>query len=102
MNTLLLKCPNCDADLEIDENGNFCFCQYCGCKILIDNGHREVTITKNINSNRTSRHIDDADIIRAENERRQIKHDTFCETLVLIIGAIVIFGIVGFNLFFAL
>lgn len=34
--TIPLTCPNCKANLNVDENLTQCFCQYCGTKILID------------------------------------------------------------------
>ena len=30
---IVLSCPNCSATLELDENRQFAFCQYCGTKI---------------------------------------------------------------------
>ena len=31
-----LKCPNCDADIELDDSRKIGFCRYCGTKILIE------------------------------------------------------------------
>lgn len=31
-----LKCPNCGADLEIEDGINTFFCKFCGTKLLID------------------------------------------------------------------
>lgn len=31
-----LKCPNCKADIELDETRDFGFCRYCGTKVLIE------------------------------------------------------------------
>lgn len=53
-----LKCPECEANLEIEEEREFCFCQYCGCKIIIQDENKK-----------TYRHIDEADVKRAETER---------------------------------
>lgn len=36
--TVSLKCPECDASLYVEENRKQCFCQYCGIKIMIDDG----------------------------------------------------------------
>ena len=33
-----LKCPECAASLSIEENRKQCFCEYCGTKIMIDDG----------------------------------------------------------------
>lgn len=37
-----LKCPECGANLEIEERKQ-CFCQYCGTKIMLDDGSRTYT-----------------------------------------------------------
>ena len=38
MKLLSMTCPNCNASLDnIDPNRKYCYCQYCGTKILIDN-----------------------------------------------------------------
>lgn len=31
---VVLTCPNCNAQMEIDENRQFIFCQYCGTKVV--------------------------------------------------------------------
>ena len=36
--TISLKCPECGAELSVEEDRKQCFCQYCGSKILIDDG----------------------------------------------------------------
>lgn len=36
MNLVSLKCPNCNADLDIEESASATFCSYCGSRILID------------------------------------------------------------------
>ena len=41
--TVSLKCPECGANLEIDDGRKQCFCQYCGNKIIIDDGSRTYT-----------------------------------------------------------
>ena len=44
MGLTVLKCPSCGADVDISENRDFCFCSYCGTKIM--NGER---INVNVN-----------------------------------------------------
>ena len=56
MNTI--KCPECGAMLPIEEGRTQFFCSYCGAKIIMTN-ENEYTI----------RHIDEAQIRRAETER---------------------------------
>ena len=36
MGFVTLNCPNCGANIEIDENREFGFCTYCGTKIVQD------------------------------------------------------------------
>lgn len=37
MKLLSMTCPNCNANLDnIDPSRKYCYCQYCGTKILID------------------------------------------------------------------
>jgi DNA-directed RNA polymerase subunit RPC12/RpoP len=51
-------CPSCGANLSADDDREFTFCQFCGTKIIISD--------ENLH---TFRHIDEADIRRAETER---------------------------------
>ena len=53
-----VKCPECGATLNIEENRTQAFCSYCGAKVLIHNDNEF-----------TYRHIDVADLERAETER---------------------------------
>ena len=53
-----VKCPHCGAMLEIEEGIDQCYCSYCGGKVLIENDN-EIII----------RHIDEADVIKAETDR---------------------------------
>lgn len=55
---LALKCPSCKGNLSVEEGREFTFCQFCGTKILLNDENRY-----------TYRHIDDAEVKRAENER---------------------------------
>lgn len=32
----LLRCPSCNADLEIEDGINLFFCKYCGSKIMLE------------------------------------------------------------------
>ena len=55
INLVKLQCPNCGANLEVKEDAKFCFCMYCGTKILLNNENE-----------RTVRIIDEARIKEAE------------------------------------
>ena len=41
-----LKCPECGADISIEEGHKQCFCQYCGAKIILDDGNTTHTYHK--------------------------------------------------------
>ncbi len=58
MKMISLKCPSCGGGLSVEQGRDFTFCQYCGTKILFEDENMH-----------TYRHIDDADIKRAETER---------------------------------
>ena len=51
-----LKCPECGADISLEEGHKQCFCQYCGAKIMIDDG----------STTHTYRKVDEARIKEAE------------------------------------
>ena len=53
-----LTCTCCGANLTIDEEREYLYCQYCGAKLVLDNDNEQVY-----------RHIDVADIKRAETEQ---------------------------------
>jgi len=36
MKLVQMKCPNCDADLSVDDGIESFYCQYCGTKIILD------------------------------------------------------------------
>lgn len=36
MGLIVLKCSNCGAELEIDDDRNLVFCSYCGAKMLVE------------------------------------------------------------------
>ena len=55
-----LKCPECNANIVIEENRKTCFCTYCGCSILIDDE------STTINHNYTYTERDEARIREVE------------------------------------
>lgn len=59
MKLISLKCPECKADLNIEEGRKMCYCQYCGTRILIDDN----------SSTHTYRKIDEARIKEAEADK---------------------------------
>ena len=103
MKFISVKCPECAANLSISEDREYCFCEYCGTKILrVDENSYSHTYTR----------IDKAELIRAETERiialNKIKADEVerkhrnRKEIVSIIGEILLFpfkivkGILGF------
>lgn len=46
----VLTCPNCSANLEIDESREFAFCQYCGTKITNLRNSVEINRTTEIDN----------------------------------------------------
>ena len=46
MNLITLKCPECGADLEIQDDREFIFCQYCGRKIYMNETNPDVILEK--------------------------------------------------------
>ena len=95
-------CPECRANLEIDRNRKMCYCQYCGTKILIDDG----------STTHTYRKVDEARIKEAEirevirlkeleieEKRREASERTkrfkvFVSSILGIVG--IIFFVIGF------
>lgn len=53
-----VKCPECGADLSIEDGREFAFCSYCGAKVMITNDNEHIYRT-----------IDEAGIKQAETER---------------------------------
>ena len=58
IHTVSIKCPDCGAALDIESTRDTAYCTYCGAKIKITYDNEIVV-----------RHIDDAEIKRAETER---------------------------------
>ena len=99
----VLKCPECNANIEIDKSRSSCFCSYCGCKIILDDEKQETTINKNIyitkNINQTNRYINDAEIERVKAADKKDKREYWFVGIWLGVAA---FIILGMNLYFAI
>lgn len=46
MDMIKLKCPQCNADLEIGNGIDTFFCTYCGCRLMLDGQNRHVLKAK--------------------------------------------------------
>ena len=46
MDFLRLKCPQCDADLEIENGIDLFYCKYCGCRLMLDGQNKYVVAAK--------------------------------------------------------
>ena len=57
INFIAVKCPECNADLSIEEGRSMAFCTYCGAKVMINNENEHIY-----------RHIDEAEIKKAETD----------------------------------
>ncbi len=55
---ITIKCPECDAKLQIEDGRDYAFCTYCGAKVMIANDNEYIYRT-----------IDEAGIKHAETER---------------------------------
>ena len=53
-----VKCPECGANLPIEEGRDQIFCSYCGTKVIVTNDNEHIF-----------RHIDEAGIMQAETDR---------------------------------
>ena len=53
-----LTCPKCEANLTVNADRDFLFCEYCGAKILLSDENTY-----------TIRKVDEAEIIHAQTER---------------------------------
>ena len=42
INLIKLQCPNCSANLEVRDDAKFCFCTYCGTKIMLANENEHI------------------------------------------------------------
>ena len=50
MKAIKLVCPNCKANLELDDSREFGFCQYCGTKILLEKEQPNTVVNQVINN----------------------------------------------------
>lgn len=46
MEFVQMKCPNCSADLEVEDGIDSFYCKYCGTKILVEGQSKHVVNAK--------------------------------------------------------
>lgn len=46
MEFVQMKCPNCGADLEVEDSIDSFYCKYCGTKILVEGQSKHVVNAK--------------------------------------------------------
>ena len=56
-----ITCPQCGANINVDENREKGFCSYCGAPIIVSNENEHIY-----------RHVDEAELLRAETEKIQL------------------------------
>ena len=82
-------CPNCGANLSVDENRDTFFCEYCGTQIQ---KNTNMTYVKIEHENRT---VDEARLKEIELENKKLEYDQREKKIALIVW-IVMMGI-GIN-----
>ena len=94
-----VKCPECGANLQIDERRQQAFCTYCGAKIILTNENEYIYRT-----------IDEAGVAQAETDRMirlreleleeaQQKHNERIRNLLIILWIVAIVAVVILCLF---
>ena len=93
-----VKCPECNAALDIEEGRNQCFCSYCGTKIRIDNENE--FIYRNIDEAKVKQveadqllRLREMELDEKEKERtRKSKKIAYIVAAILFIAGIIVFS----------
>lgn len=96
----MITCPNCGANLRIDDDHDIFFCEYCGTKIRKESDHSYTKVEQEI------RYIDEARLKEAElkikelesqNELPSIKNvlKSLAIVFIFVIGMFCIVGLFG-------
>ncbi|MBR2523182.1 MAG: hypothetical protein IKE53_01940 [Clostridiales bacterium] len=56
-----ITCPQCGANQSFEDNNTSTFCSYCGSQLVVENNNEHIY-----------RHIDEAELLRAENEKIEL------------------------------
>lgn len=91
VNLIQLRCPNCDAFLEVEDGLETYFCSYCGTKILLD-GQSDAAL-----SAKTKLKLADKAILmrekRYEQRRFELEHDVKSKRNFLLLTVVVAVGL---------
>lgn len=65
INLISLKCPECGATLQVEEDRKECFCSYCGNRVIVQNDNEKtININKHI--------VDETEIKKIENQTTRL------------------------------
>lgn len=102
-----MKCPECKANLSVEEGRKYCFCQYCGTKIMLEDDRVNKTYYTYRNEARLRQAEIDREIalkkleiekIKVEQEEKRKNKNRKLKIVVSIILAIVasVSGLLGY------
>lgn len=109
MRLISMKCPECKANLSVEEGRKYCFCQYCGTKIMLEDDRVNKTYYTYRNEARLRQAEIDREIalkkleiekIKVEQEEKRKNKNRRLKIIVAIILAILVFvlGLSGYLL----
>ena len=96
MNLVTLKCPNCGADIEIENGIDTFYCKYCGYKIILD-GQSDAAINAKVRL----KEVESNERIKKEKmnfKREKDKEDTRA-IFKLLIGCMVVLALIFLSVF---
>lgn len=99
MNMIQLKCPNCGADLEVEDGLDSFFCKYCGTKIVLEDQSPAAYTAKTV-KHIADRLLDQREARRLQEIEDKKKHDKEVN-MIMIVGIILIFLIAFLAIFVA-
>lgn len=100
MRLISMKCPECKANLSVEEGRKYCFCQYCGTKIMLEDDRVNKTYYTYRNEARLRQAEIDREIalkkleiekIKVEQEEKRKNKNRRLKIIVAIILAILVF-----------
>ena len=92
---IAVQCPQCSANLNIEDGRKSCFCTYCGTKIMIDDGSATYTYRKVDEARIKEAEIDEKIRLKEleiESSRQRLRH-TIIKIWVIFVVAVAAIGI---------